>query len=106
MTIGLDTPPYPYLSRIPSKRKSRKLLAFPNLNRILFSFEFFPPFSTTLRVHAAVSLFWNRFTNQERGHSSPIYDECHTQSAKVLTLLWKRAHQDNSNDTPQPISEF
>ena len=39
-------------------------------------------------------------------HNSPIYDECQTQSAWVLTLPWKRAHQDNSNDTPQPICEF
>ena len=28
------------------------------------------------------------------------------QWAKVLTLLWKWAHQDDSNDTPQPICEF
>ena len=33
-------------------------------------------------------------------------DEYQTQSAKVLTLLWKRAHQDDSNDTPQPICDF
>ena len=39
-------------------------------------------------------------------HNSPIYDEYQTQLAKVLTLLWKRAHQDDSNDTPQPICEF
>ena len=38
-------------------------------------------------------------------HNSPIYDEYQTQSAKVLTLLWKRAPQDDSNDTPQPIRE-
>ena len=39
-------------------------------------------------------------------HNSPIYDEYQTQSAKVLALLWKRAHQDDSNDTPQPTYEF
>ena len=39
-------------------------------------------------------------------HNSPIYNECQTKSAKVLVLPWKRAHQDNSNDTPQPICEF
>ena len=26
-------------------------------------------------------------------HNSPIYDECQTQSAQVLALPWKRAHQ-------------
>ena len=36
-------------------------------------------------------------------HNSPILDEYQTQSAWVLP--WKRAHQDNSNDTPQPICE-
>ena len=40
-----------------------------------------------------------------RYHNSPIFDECQTQSAKVLTLPWKRANQDHSNDTPQPICE-
>ena len=40
-----------------------------------------------------------------RGHNSPIYDECQTQLANVLALLWKPAHQDDSNDTPQPIYE-
>ena len=38
-------------------------------------------------------------------HNSPIYDECQTQKAKVLTLPWKWAHQVDSNDTPQPIGE-
>ena len=40
------------------------------------------------------------------GHNSPIYDECQTQSAWVLALPWERAHQDNSNDTPQHMCEF
>ena len=35
-------------------------------------------------------------------HNSPIFEECQTQWAKVLTLPWKRAHQE---DTPQPIGE-
>ena len=39
-------------------------------------------------------------------HNSPIYDECQTHSAWVLTLPWEWAHQDDSNDTPQPIGEF
>ena len=39
-------------------------------------------------------------------HNSPIYDECQTQSAWVLALPRKQAHQDNSNDTRQPICEF
>ena len=39
-------------------------------------------------------------------HNSPIYDECQTHYAWGLILPWKRAHQDNSNDTPQPIPEF
>ena len=39
-------------------------------------------------------------------HNSPIYDECQTQSAWVLTLSRKRAHPDDQNDTPQPICEF
>ena len=38
-------------------------------------------------------------------HNSPIYDECQTQQAMVLTLPWKRVRQDDSNDTPQPIGE-
>ena len=33
-------------------------------------------------------------------HNSPIYDECQTQSAWVLTLSRKWAHQDDSNNTP------
>ena len=39
-------------------------------------------------------------------HNSPIYDECQTQWAKVLILPWKWAHQDDSNDTPQPLGEW
>ena len=39
-------------------------------------------------------------------HNSPIYDECQTWSAWVLALPRKRAHQDYSNDTSQPICEF
>ena len=39
-------------------------------------------------------------------HNSSIYDECQTQSAYVLALPCKRAYQDDSNDTPQPIFEF
>ena len=39
-------------------------------------------------------------------HNSPIYDECQTQPAWVLTMSRERAHQDNSNDTPQLICEF
>ena len=42
----------------------------------------------------------------ESEHNSPIYDEFQSQSAWVLALLWERVHQDDSNDTPQPISEF
>ena len=38
----------------------------------------------------------------KRMHNSPIYDECQTQSAWLLTLPWKQTHQDDSNDTPQP----
>ena len=38
-------------------------------------------------------------------HNSPIYDECQTQSAWVLALPRERAHQDDSNDTLQPICE-
>ena len=43
---------------------------------------------------------------RECNHNSPIYDECQTQSAWVLALPRARAHQDDSNDTPQPIREF
>ena len=39
------------------------------------------------------------------GHNFPIHYEWQTQSAKVLALPQERAHQE-SNDTPQPISEF
>ena len=38
--------------------------------------------------------------------SSPICDECQILSAWLLTLPQKRAHQDDSNDTLQPICEF
>ena len=40
------------------------------------------------------------------GHNSPIYDDCQTLSAWVLALPWEQAHQDDSKDTPQVISEF
>ena len=50
--------------------------------------------------------FWNGKTEKKNKHNSPIYDEYQTQSAKVLTLLWELAHQDDSNDTPQPICEY
>ena len=58
-----------------------------------------------------VSIYISTFIKQKLTdlnwlHNSPIYDECQTQSAKVLALPWKRAHQDDSNDTPQPIGEF
>ena len=39
-------------------------------------------------------------------HQSPIYDECQTQSAKVLARPWERAHQDIFNNTSQPMFEF
>ena len=39
-------------------------------------------------------------------HNSPIFDEYQTQSAEVLALPLKWAHQDDSNDTQQPICEF
>ena len=49
-----------------------------------------------LRCH---SILW-------KGPTTLHYDECKTQSAWVLTLPWKRALQDDSYYTPQPISEF
>ena len=39
-------------------------------------------------------------------HTSPISDECQTQSAKVLALSRERACQENLNNTPQPIIGF
>ena len=40
-------------------------------------------------------------------HNSPIYDECQTQSAKVLVELPpKQANQNNSCDNPQQIRKF
>ena len=36
-------------------------------------------------------------------HNSPICDEYQTQLAWVLALPWKRAKQDDWNETPQPI---
>ena len=45
----------------------------------------------------------HRDLSVKAGHNTPIYDECQTQQAKDLTLLWERAHWDNSNDTPQSI---
>ena len=60
-----------------------------------------PPLS--IATHSVV--FSKSRKNEIMRHNSPIYDECQTQWAKVLTLPWKRAHQDDSNDTPQPICE-
>ena len=37
--------------------------------------------------------------------NSPIYNECQAQSAQVLALPRKWAHQDDSNDSPQPIGD-
>ena len=39
-------------------------------------------------------------------HNSPIFDEYQSQCSKVLALLWKLAHQDNSNNASQPTSGF
>ena len=39
-------------------------------------------------------------------HNTSIYDECKTQSEKVLALPWKWDHQDISNDTPQATCYF
>ena len=39
-------------------------------------------------------------------HITTIYDKYRTQSAKVLVLPQERAHQDDPNNTPQPISDF
>ena len=39
-------------------------------------------------------------------HYSPIYDECQTRRAKILSLSWEQDHQDNSNVTSQPMGEF
>ena len=39
-------------------------------------------------------------------HKFPVYDECQTQSAKVLALPREQVHQDDSNDNTQPISQF
>ena len=36
---------------------------------------------------------------RETAHNSQIYNECQTQSAQALALPWKRAHQDNLNNT-------
>ena len=47
-----------------------------------------------------VGLLWYAY------HNSTIYHQCQTQSAWVLALPLKRAHQNDSNDTPQHICEF
>ena len=39
-------------------------------------------------------------------HSSRIYNECHTHSAKVADLPLERAYQDNVNDTQHPMCEY
>ena len=36
-------------------------------------------------------------------HNLPILDECQTQSAEGLALQCEKAHQENSNDIPQPM---
>ena len=60
--------------------------------------------TTTLHQSTSKEIRINQI--KERWHNSPIYDECQTQSAWVLALPWERTHQDDSNDTPQPICEF
>ena len=62
------------------------------------------PLASILCASFLARVTFNRVFNTN--YNSPIYDECQTQSAKVLGLPWKRAHQDESNDTPQPIWEF
>ena len=39
-------------------------------------------------------------------HNSPICEEYKTQSARVSAWPWKRARQDNFNNTSQPMFEF
>ena len=62
--------------------------------------------SSSTRSKPGRSAYWSNFlfcllfSNWQ--HNSPIYDECQTQSAKVLALPWKRAHEADSNNTPQP----
>ena len=46
------------------------------------------------------------FNFMKGAYNSPIYDDCKSQSAWVLTLSQKQAHQDDSNHTQQPICEF
>ena len=46
---------------------------------------------------------WLIETHLNIQHNSQISDECQTQSARVSTLSRERAHQENSNDSPQPI---
>ena len=53
----------------------------------------------TLTIKVEVTLVHERIDTY---HNSPIYNECQTQSAWVLTLPWKWARLDNLNDTPQP----
>ena len=36
----------------------------------------------------------------DREHKSQIYDECQTESTKVLALPQERVYQHNSNSTP------
>ena len=38
---------------------------------------------------------------QKPDNNSQIYDDYQTESAKVLALLKKQAHQGDSNDAPQ-----
>ena len=54
-----------------------------------------------------VDLLWPKSEaySKDTRHNSPNDDKYQTQSAKVLALLWKQAHQDDWKDTPQPIVE-
>ena len=62
-----------------------------------------PPGYPVLRFDA--QFVWVPAKEWNHGHNSPIYDEYETQYAKVLTLPRKQAHQDDSNNPPQPICE-
>ena len=70
-----------------------------DLNEKLKSFRW----NIVLRM-ACIILKGQLNINEKRVHNSPIYDECQTQSAKVLALLWEWGYRDDVDDTFQVSS--
>ena len=61
--------------------------------------------SAQRRSHGKREVTWTA-SIKKRPHNSPICDNYQSLPARVLTLPWKQAQQDDSSDNPQPTCEF